>query len=153
MIKCKKPKSVIKDFNKGNAVINDIDEDENDGDMTKKRKQDENLESETKRRKNSEISDGSKADAEGSLQVKWDCNQCGANFAVKRNLAVHMQKKHGVYDHFDQKNESKVSKTPQKRKSWDCDPCNLQFELKRDLGTHNESQHRAKRAPGLRQCK
>ena len=152
MIKYKKPKSVIKDYNKGKAVIDDIGEDENDGDV-KKRKVDENLESETKRRKLSEDSDGSKVDAEGSLQVKWDCDKCGANFAVKRNLAVHMQKKHGVYDHFDRKSESKASKTSQKRKSWDCDPCDLQFELKRDLGVHNESQHRAKRAPGLRQCK
>ena len=148
-IKYKKPKSVIKDHSKV-SVINDISMDEND--TTKKRKL-ANLESPAKRRKISEVSDGFKGDAEGSLQVKWDCSQCGANFAVKRNLAVHMQKKHGVYDHFDQTNKSKVLKTPQKKKSWDCDPCEFQFELKRDLATHNESQHRAKRAPGLRQCK
>ena len=153
LIKFQKPKSVIKDYNKS-PLSSDNNVDEFDGDKIKKRKLELCSESQAKRRKISEVVAELKGDAEeGSLQVKWDCNQCGASFAVKRNLAVHMQKKHGVYDHFDQVKESQVLKTPSKRKSWDCDPCDFQFELKRDLATHNETEHRAKRAPGLRQCK
>ena len=152
LIKFKKPKSVIKDFNKSPAS-SDNNVNEFDGDKTKKRKLESDSEGQAKRSKIPEVVAGLKGDVEeGSLPVKWDCNQCAVNFAVKRNLAIHLQKKHGVYDHFDQVKESQVLKTPSKRKSWDCDPCEFQFELKRDLATHNETQHRAKRAPGLRQC-
>ena len=152
LIKYEKPKAVIKDHSI-RPLSDDTIEDGDDENNEKKRVLEGNSESQPKRRKLPELGVGGSNGVNGSLQVKWDCTLCGVNFAVKRNLAIHMQKKHGVYDHFEETNTSKVLKTPKKRKSWDCEPCDFQFELKRDLATHNESQHRPKRAPGLRQCK
>ena len=123
---------------------------ETDESNVEKRKAEVDSESPAKRRKTSNVEGDAQNLVEGGLHVKWDCNQCGATFPVKRNLAIHMQKKHGIYDHFDQPNESKVLKTPSKRKSWDCDACDFQFELKRDLATHKESQHKPKRVRGPR---
>ena len=149
-IKCKKPKYVIKNFNISPSVSNLDETNETDESVVEKRKAEVDSESPAKRRKTSYVEGDAQNLVEGGLHVKWDCNQCGATFPVKRNLAIHMQKKHGIYDHFDQPNESKVLKTPSKKKSWDCDACDFQFELKRDLATHKESQHKPKRVRGPR---